>query len=84
MAESLDPTVVKDWPRIATATAAAFVDLGLTAVEKRDFDAALQSFEEALAVDPDGAAAWIWCGIVQKERGDFKAAVASHSKALNM
>ncbi len=56
--------------------------MGLVEAELGHFMAAIDSFERALALEPDNAASWSNLGMMMKVEGRFDEAIAAHDRAV--
>jgi len=57
---------------------------GKAAIDKRDWGAAITSFQAVVAKDPKNADAFNWIGYAQRNQGNYEAAFASYGKALEI
>jgi Flp pilus assembly protein TadD len=58
--------------------------MGMAQAEQGHFQAAIGSFNRAVALDPKAAASWSNLGIVLKVEGRFEAAIRAHDQAVEL
>ncbi len=65
------------------AHAAALADIGFAKLQKKEFDAAKQYFEQALKSDPENASALVNLGVILEHEGKKDQARTLYEKVLN-
>ena len=55
---------------------------GMTQIQNREVDAAIKSFDRAIALGNPSAAAYLNRGILHDEKGDYAAAIADYTTAI--
>ncbi len=58
--------------------------MGMAQAEQGHFQAAIGSFDRAVAIDPGAAASWSNLGIVLSVEGRFEAAIRAHDRAVGL
>jgi tetratricopeptide (TPR) repeat protein len=66
------------------ATAQEFIDRGNAHYNKGDFDAAIEAFSRAIALDPRNRYAYNNRGISRRNKGEFDAAIEDFSHAITL
>lgn len=57
---------------------------GRSKIAKRDFNAAIGDFDEALALDPAAAEILNWRGVAFRRLGNYDMAIRDHTKAISL
>ncbi len=64
--------------------AQAFSNLGFAYRDLGDYAQARESFEQAVAINPDDARSWLGIGLMAQKAGDLSAAVQAYNKTLKI
>jgi len=62
----------------------ALIKKGITQVKEKDYHQAINSFNEALTLDPSSFDGYVNRGWTWRQIGDFEDAIADYSKAINL
>jgi tetratricopeptide (TPR) repeat protein len=64
--------------------AQAFSNMGFAYRKLKDYSKARESFEQAVAINPDDSRSWLAIGIMAYKSGDSNAAISAYTKALKI
>jgi Tfp pilus assembly protein PilF len=64
--------------------AQAYINRGLTYLNKGDYDRAIADFNEAIQIDPNNALAYANRGVIYHNKGDYDRAIADYTQAIQL